>query len=113
VRLILIVFVDGTLGQIRLHQLANYGASHAVKLLNPDFAALSAAVGAHYALVGDDAIQVIRDALENEGVTVIEVPVGDSMNTRRVAAVARARETVRRAVGTRLIDLVRRLLGRS
>jgi len=113
VRLILIVFVDGTLGQIRLHQLANYGASHAVKLLNPDFAALSAAVGAHYALVGDDAIQVIRDALENEGVTVIEVPVGDSMNTRRVAAVARARETVRRAVGTRLIDLVRRLFGRS
>jgi acetolactate synthase-1/2/3 large subunit len=102
-RMVAIVFVDGAYGQIRMEQLANYGASHAVTLENPDLSLLAASVGARYELAGEtDFETAVRAALGHSGVTVIEVPVGDTFATRRAAAFARGREATRRLAGPRV-----------
>jgi acetolactate synthase-1/2/3 large subunit len=109
--LVVIVFADGAFGQIRLQQLASYGASHGVDLRNPDISLLAEAVGARYESVGDDdsdAETVIQSALQYSGVTIIEVPVRDSLAILTNAAVARTRETTRRAAGRGLFQFLRR-----
>jgi acetolactate synthase-1/2/3 large subunit len=114
VTLIVIVFVDGAFGQIRLQQLTNYGVGHGVSLENPDFSLLAASVGARHELVGDDDIEtVVAAALTRSGVTVIEVTVGDNLAIRRTAAVARTREATRRMIGPRLFRLLKKLLRRT
>jgi acetolactate synthase-1/2/3 large subunit len=113
VSLVVIVFVDGAFGQIRLQQLTNYGAAHGVSLNNPDFSLLAASVGARYELVGDNIETVVAAALAHSGVTVIEVTVGDSLAMRRTAVVARTREATRRMVGPRLFRLLKTVLGRK
>jgi acetolactate synthase-1/2/3 large subunit len=105
--LTVIVFVDGALGQIRMQQLASYGASYAVDLMNPDFELLALAIGGRYEMVGNDAEAVIRSALGSQGVTLIEVSVGDTMSIRRVTATARVRETARK---TGVLRLVKRFI---
>ena len=107
ISLVVVVFVDGAFGQIRMQQLANYGVSHGVSFKNPDLKLLAGAVGARHELIGDNDVEVaIRAALEHAGVTVIEVPVGDTHAIRRKAAVARAREATRRVTGPRVFRLL-------
>lgn len=102
VDLVVIVFADGELGQIRLHQLTDYGAAHAVRVGSLGFAALAEALGAGYAEAGEDIEAAVRRALEIGGVTLIEVPVGDSPAIRSAVLRVRVREGVRRAIGPRL-----------
>jgi acetolactate synthase-1/2/3 large subunit len=114
IALVVIVFVDGAFGQIRMQQLERYGASHGVALLSPDLGLLAAAVGARHELITDDNLEVVvRTALAEKRVTVIEVPVGDTFGIRRTAAVARTREATRRAAGPRLFGIVAKLLRRA
>jgi acetolactate synthase-1/2/3 large subunit len=113
--LVVIVFADGAFGQIRLQQLASYGASFGVELRNPDISLLAAAVGARYESVGEndhDAERVVRSALKYSGVTVIEVAVRDSLAILATAAVARTREATRRAAGPGLFQLLTRAFKR-
>jgi acetolactate synthase I/II/III large subunit len=111
ISLVVIVFVDGAFGQIRMQQLANYGVGHAVSLQNPDLELLAAAVGARHELIADNDLErVVRSALAESGVTVIEVPVGDTFRIRRTAALARTRELTRRVAGPRLFRLLAKLL---
>ena len=114
IALVVIVFVDGAFGQIRMQQLERYGASHGVALQSPDLGLLAAAIGARHELITDDNLEVVvRTALAERGVTVIEVPVGDTFGIRRTAAVARTREATRRAAGARLFGMVARMLRRA
>ena len=114
IALVVIVFVDGAFGQIRMQQLENYGASHGVSLRSPDLGLLAAAVGARHELISDDNLEVVvRAALAERGVTVIEVPVGDTFGIRRSAAVARTREATRRVAGPRLFGMVTKMLRRA
>jgi acetolactate synthase-1/2/3 large subunit len=113
VALVVIVFVDGALGQIRMQQLANYGVSHGVSLESPDLGLLAASIGARHQLIGgDEAESAVRAALEYSGLTVLEVRVGDSFAIRRSAAVARAREMTRRVAGPRVVRLLKKLIRR-
>jgi acetolactate synthase-1/2/3 large subunit len=114
--LVVIVFVDGAFGQIRIQQLASYGKDHGVSLQNPDISLLAAAVGAGHEVIthGDVGVEaVVASALQRSGVTVIEIAVGDSVAIRRTAAVARAREGTRRAAGPRVVRFLSRLLRKS
>jgi acetolactate synthase-1/2/3 large subunit len=114
--LVVIVFVDGAFGQIRIQQLASYGKDHGVSLQNPDISLLAAAVGAGHVVIrdGDTGVEaVVGSALQRSGVTVIEVAVGDSFAIRRTAAVARARERTRRVAGPRVIRFFSRLFRKS
>lgn len=107
--LVVIVFVDGAFGQIRMQQLMDYGASHGVELENPDFNLLAAAVGARHELVGDNVETVVRAALARGGVTVLEVPLKDTLAIRRTATLARAREATRRATVPRVFRLLKKV----
>jgi acetolactate synthase-1/2/3 large subunit len=114
--LVVIVFVDGAFGQIRIQQLASYGKDHGVTLRNPDISLLATAVGARHEIIGDgdvDVEAVVGSALQRSGVTVIEVAVGDSFAIRRTAAVARAREGTRRAAGPPVIRFLSKLFRKS
>jgi acetolactate synthase I/II/III large subunit len=110
ISLVVIVFVDGVFGQIRMQQLASYGVGHGVSFQNPDFKLIAAAVGASYEFVGDNDIEaVVRAALDRSGITVIEVSVGDTPAIRRHAAFARSRQVTRLVTGPRVFHLLTRV----
>jgi len=114
--LVVIVFVDGAFGQIRIQQLANHGKGHGVSLQNPDIGLLAAAIGARHEVIGhgDDGVEaIVGSALQRSGVTVIEVAVGDSFAIRRTAAVARTREGTRRVAGPRVMRFFSKLFRKS
>jgi acetolactate synthase-1/2/3 large subunit len=115
VSLVVIVFADGAFGQIRMQQLASYGASHGVALQNPDFNLLALSVGARHESVGPsgDIERCVRSALSEPGVTVVEVRVRDAFPMRGVAASARARRVARRAAGPPLFKFLRGLFRKS
>jgi thiamine pyrophosphate-dependent acetolactate synthase large subunit-like protein len=81
-----------------------------VAIENPDMELLAAAVGARYELVNDGNLaEVIRNAVDYSGVTVVEVIVGDTPKIRRKSAVNRVRETTRRVAGPQLFRLLAKL----
>ena len=113
-RLVVIVFADGAYGLIRSQQLAASGHAFGTVLPPLDIAALADAVGAGYLRVDGDAEKTLAEALGRDGVTLVEVAVGDSasMHWMRAKSLARGalgartrgwltalRRRVRRAVG--------------
>lgn len=113
IRLVVVVFVDGNFGQIRMQQLSRYGVDHGVAIKNPDMELLATAVGARYELVNDGNLaDVICNAIDYSGVTVVEVIVGDTPKIRRKSAVNRVRESSRRVAGPQLFGLMAKLFRR-
>ena len=102
--LIVVVFNDGQLNLIRLQQLREFGRPHAVDLFVPDLEQLALSVGARYASSSRAIEEVVREALQHQQPTLIEVPVGDSPKIARVRAASIARDAVRKALGRRLLD---------
>ena len=111
-RMVVLLLVDGHLGQVRLQQLRAHGADHAVTLRNPDFAMLGASLGIEFADVGPNVEAVVTEALSRPGVTLIEVPVGDNPSLRWRAGLVNASERARRILGPDLISKLKRILGR-
>ena len=105
--LTVIVFNDGRLNLIRLQQFASSGRSESVDILNPDFGAFAAAVGANYACVDGNAEQVLRIAVESEQVTLVEVAVGDSPAIHLMRGKSIVRETVRRTLGPGIVRRIK------
>jgi len=112
VPLVVVVFNDGYLNLIRLQQIRDHGHTHAVRLRNPDMEALAAALGVDYALASADLVGTVRGALAAERPLLLEVRVGDSPDIRALRATGTAKSLVRRAIGRRLLDRIRHLLGR-
>jgi thiamine pyrophosphate-dependent acetolactate synthase large subunit-like protein len=106
--LTVIVFNDGRLNLIRLQQFSNFGRSESVDLLNPDFGAFAAAVGARYALVDGNAEEVLENSVGSSDVTLIEVLVGDSPAIHLMRAKGLARETARRSLGPGIVRWIKR-----
>jgi acetolactate synthase-1/2/3 large subunit len=96
--LLAIVFNDGHLNQIRLHQWADYGHAHAVDLVNPDYATLADAFGIGYLRFGACEPADITNALRRSSPTLLEVVVRDSAAVYQLPVIARAKGAVRRAV---------------
>jgi acetolactate synthase-1/2/3 large subunit len=113
VPLLVVVFNDGALGQIRQQQIENHGVTHAVELRNPDFRALAAAFGIAYARFGEQEPDEVRRALGRAGPTLLEVRLGDSWSLRRAQAGSSARRAVRGLLGARATAWVKRILRRS
>lgn len=108
VRLVVIVFVDAAYGLIRIQQLAATGRAFATEFAPPDAAALAAAVGARYVRVESDVEATLRDALASDGVTIVEVGVGDTLPMQWL----RAKAVAKTFAGPRAKSWVKRLLGR-
>lgn len=106
--LTVVVFNDGRLNLIRLQQFASTGRSESVDILNPDFGAFAAAVGARYAFVDGNVEQVLKTAVESSHVTVVEVGVGDSRAIRLMRVKSILHETARKALGPGLVKRIKR-----
>jgi acetolactate synthase-1/2/3 large subunit len=110
--LTVVVFADGRLNRIRLEQLAAFGRTSAVDLVNPDFGAFAAAVGARHLVCDGDPDAALGEAIGARGVTVVEVPVGDTPRIHALRAQGIVRGAARRAIGPRLASFVRRAIRR-
>ena len=101
VALTLIVFNDGCLNQIRMQQLGEFGVACGTELGPLDLGAFAAAVGADYQFAGapDSLSFHLGSGIGRRGVTLIEVPVGDTAAIRAGAFKARAKGVVRAAMG--------------
>jgi acetolactate synthase-1/2/3 large subunit len=108
--ILIVVFNDGVLGQIRLQQLENHGVAHAVELRNPDFEALASAFGIAYARFGEHRPDEVRRAFDRAGPTLLEVRLGDSWSLRRDKAVWGTRGRLRRLLGPRTAAWVKGIL---
>jgi thiamine pyrophosphate-dependent acetolactate synthase large subunit-like protein len=111
-QLVVLVFVDGSFGLIRLQQLGRSGVESGVQISSPDLHALATAVGAGHELLADvgDAQAVFGRAVERGGVTIVEVPVGDPPNLTRMKMRGRAAAAVSTVLGP---DAVARIKGRA
>jgi acetolactate synthase-1/2/3 large subunit len=108
--LTVIVFNDGRLNLIRLQQFASFGSSESVDIVNPDFNAFAASVGARYALVDGNAEQVLQNAVDSPDVTLVEVLLGDSTAIHLMRAKGFTRETARRVLGPGLVRRIKQRL---
>ena len=108
-RVVVVVFNDGQLNLIRLQQLKEFGRASGVDLLVPDLARFAESVGVRYRAVSGDASQALREALAADGPTLLEVAVGDSRSITGVRAKSLARETVRKAIGPRAVEWIKKL----
>ncbi len=103
----IIVFNDGALGQIRAQQLSSYGHSHGTALLNPDLPLFAEAIGANYFYLDGDAENTLRAAINQSGVTLVEVGLGDSTGMRVERAKGFARQGVRRMVSPSVLGWIK------
>ena len=106
---VVVVFNDGQLNLIRLQQLKEFGRASGVDLLVPDLARFAESVGVRYRAVSGDVSQALREALAADGPTLLEVAVGDSRSITGVRAKSLARETVRKAIGPRAVEWIKKL----
>jgi len=98
--LVVIVFNDGQLNQIRLQQLGDSGRSHAVRLANPDYETLATAFGISY---GGFNVSALSETEKHIRATrrplLIEVPVGDSLDLHVRTGVALTKTVARKVMG--------------
>jgi acetolactate synthase I/II/III large subunit len=102
-----IVFNDGALGQIRIQQLSSFGHAHATELETPDLSLFAEAVGAAYVRLESDAEQTLRAAIHQDGVTLVEVNVGDTAAIRVARAKGLARRTAKHAFSPSLLRWIK------
>ena len=108
VPIIVIVFSDGAYGQIRDHQLVEYGRTHGVTMGRVPVAEIARALGC-------DCLPLATVPPNRwshpEGVLVVEVVAGDSAGMRAERAKAMVRGAARGVLGPTLLQRVKRLLG--
>jgi acetolactate synthase-1/2/3 large subunit len=112
VPIVVFVFNDGHLNQIRMQQMTASGHPHAVDLLNPDYRALADALGLEYVRLGEGDGDRISRNLKGNSVLLVEVIVGDSVMMRVLPGVNRAKGVVRAAMRPGLRDWLKARLHR-
>jgi acetolactate synthase-1/2/3 large subunit len=108
IHVIVVVFNDGKLNLIRMQQLREYGNAHATDLHELDFERFAQAVGVGYRRASDGAASALAEAIASPNATIVEVVVGDSNRIRVATARSYAKESVRRAIGPRVVSWLKR-----
>jgi acetolactate synthase-1/2/3 large subunit len=114
VRLVVVVLTDGHYGLIRAQQVSAYARSHGTALPPVDVGGVAASLGAGYARLGPGAAESVEAAVQDPGVTVLEVPLSDSTAFTAHRARTRLRESVYPVAGPAVRGvraLLRRLRG--
>lgn len=106
--MVAIVFNDGHLGQIWTQQIHSEGRDSSTALAPIDFEALSAAVGCNYRRVDDACIAVIAD-VPSDGVTLVEVLLGEPAEFRALRWKGRTRQVTKQHMPRGIITALRRL----
>jgi acetolactate synthase-1/2/3 large subunit len=111
--MVVIVFNDGQLNQIRFQQLSEYGRSHAVRLANPDYQTLAASFGLPYVRFDANSLNRTKELLRGQRPLFMEVAVGDSMDLRVRASVALTKSVGRAVIAPGLRAWLKARLGRA
>jgi acetolactate synthase-1/2/3 large subunit len=110
---VVVVFNDGRLNQIRLHQIATFGHAHATDVAALDLRALAAALGVGYVRLAHDAEATLRSAMASRRPSLVEIGVGDGPGLK-IAQVRRvATATARQALGERAVGWLKGVVGRA
>jgi acetolactate synthase-1/2/3 large subunit len=90
--ILVIVFNDRALGQIRQQQLVQFGHSHATVLQRLSLKSLAEATGAKYFCLKGEMEPILRQALETDAPTLLEIVIRDSaeMKVNAVKGLVRA-----------------------
>jgi acetolactate synthase-1/2/3 large subunit len=90
-QLLVVVFNDGALGQIRAQQLGDYGRAFATELGGINIAAIADGLNCNYVALAENDEEDLRRAMTAPGVTIVDLPVRDSkvQRTRQVKAYVR------------------------
>jgi acetolactate synthase-1/2/3 large subunit len=113
VPLMVVVFNDGQLNQIRLQQHRDFGHAHSVELRTPDLESFAASLGIDYVRLTGEVEARLKAAIAAPRPTLVEVAVGDSRGIRLAHARGLARKTIRRLLGARYVGWLKRMLGRG
>jgi acetolactate synthase-1/2/3 large subunit len=105
--IVVIVFNDGHFGLIRNKQLAYDGFESDVSLPFLDIAGFADSISANYVHGSTDIVRAVDDAVHREGPTIIEIALDDSVGFRRQQVKSRAKGTLKRALGERIINLLK------
>jgi acetolactate synthase-1/2/3 large subunit len=108
--MLVIVFNDGQLNQIRFQQLSEYGRSHAVRLANPDYQTLAASFGLPYLRFDANPLNRTKELLR-ERPLFMEVAVGDSLDLRVRTSVALTKSIGRAVIAPGLRAWIKARLG--
>jgi acetolactate synthase-1/2/3 large subunit len=107
-----IVFRDGHLNLIRLHQERDYGHAFATEVVGPDPEALADAAGVGFLPLDGDPTDGIRAALASPGPVLVDLPLKDSPRIRSARRSAALKAGVRQVVGEGWVERLKKLLGR-
>lgn len=113
INLTVIVFNDGHLGQIRLQQLQEYGKPHATELGPIRFRSIAEGLGASYLAMDGTNLHQLREALEQPGVTLVDLLLTDSAAAAKLRAMGLIKAGVRKTLGRSGVGILKRFLGRG
>ncbi len=106
--LTVIVFVDESLGLIRLQQYREFGHEFGTRLERIDLAAFATAVGAAYLPLAGNAVATLGQAIGREGVTIVEVSLGDSAGLLKLRGAQAARAAIRSLLPDGMLARIKR-----
>lgn len=86
VNMTVILFNDSTMGLIRIHQLRKTGRDHAVTTGPIDYAKFCASLGIQYFKLDNNIHDVCNKSLLHKGVSLIEIVLKDTLETKKAAA---------------------------
>lgn len=107
-RILVIVFNDRALGQIRQQQLAQFGHAHATALQCLSLKSLAEATGAKYFCLKGDMESTLRQVLETDGPTLLEVVIRDSTEMKVSAMKGLMRAEVRSKLSDSVLLWIRK-----
>jgi acetolactate synthase-1/2/3 large subunit len=102
VQLTVVVFNDGALGQIRAQQMGDYGRAFGTEIGSIDIALMAAALGCDYIALDKNDEADLKRAIAAPGVTIVDVPIRDSVAQRSRQAKAYVRKAGRELLSPKL-----------
>lgn len=109
--LVVIVFADGWLGQIRMQQV-DWGAPEFATSLHPvDHENVAKSFGIHYERATPDLASQLRRCLDRNAPVIIEVKLDDPAGLAAVKRNRRAKDRIKRVIGSTGIGLLKKLAG--
>lgn len=111
--LVVLLFNNGSLGQIRSQQLARFGHEYCVGLTTIDYRQWAESLGIGYSLLRGSVETLLKPIIGTPGVHLVEVRVGDQHSITPRRLLSRARNDLRHLVDPRIVRWMKSLIRRG
>lgn len=110
---LVIVFSDGWLGQIRMQQIAWGSEEFSTELPKIDLKNICQAVQVRYEKGMDDLRSQVSSLLDTQTSALLEIELSDPAHLNQIKAKSRRKEAVKRLIGPSTIRVMKKLLNRA